>query len=70
MIECQNKPMPAHQRIETLKYLVSKMLSELNGKLYLIFTEKKVVKPVNPVSPVDSTAQDSTITRDSTTTQE
>ncbi len=67
MIECQNKPMPAHQRIEILKYLVSKILSELNGKLYLIFAEKKFVKPVNPV---DSTTQDSTTTRDSTTTQE
>jgi len=42
MIECQNKPLPTQQRIETIKYLVSKILTELNGKLYLIFAEKKV----------------------------
>jgi len=39
MIECQNQPIPAQERIETLKYLVSKALTELNVKLYLIFAE-------------------------------
>ncbi|MDR2582774.1 MAG: hypothetical protein LBC75_04765 [Fibromonadaceae bacterium] len=57
MVECQNKPMPAQQRIETFKYLVSKILTELNFKLYLLFLEKKVL---NPVNPVDSATQDST----------
>jgi hypothetical protein len=76
MIECQNKPMPAHQRIETLKYLVSKMLMELNGKLYLIFAEKKAesssTSAISAASAVDSTTQDSTKTKtqDSTSTQE
>ena len=64
MVECQTKPMPAYQRIETLKYLVSKMLTELNGKLYLIFAEKKVANPVNPVNPIDSTTQDSITTQE------
>jgi len=57
MVECQTKPMPAQQRIETFKYLVSKILTELNFKLYLLFLEKKVI---NPVIPVDSATQDST----------
>jgi hypothetical protein len=56
MIECQNKPMPAQQRIETLKYLVSKMLTELSGKLSLIFAEKKAESP--KVSAVDSATED------------
>jgi len=65
MIECQNKPMPAQQRIETLKYLVSKILTELNGKLYLMFAEKKVVN--SSTSAIDS----STATKeDTTSTQE
>ena len=63
MIECQNKPMPAQQRIETLKYLVSKILAELNGKLYLMFAEKKVGD--TSISAVDSSA-----TQDTTNTQE
>jgi len=74
IIECQNKPMPAHQRIETLKYLVSKMLTELNGKLYLIFAEKKAesssTSTISAASAVDSSSQDSTKTQDSTSTQE
>ncbi len=71
MIECQNKPMPAHQRIETLKYLVSKILTELNGKLYLLFAEKKIAKSASSANPIDSVAApiDST-TQDSTTTKE
>jgi len=79
IIECQNKPMPAHQRIETLKYLVSKMLAELNGKLYLIFAEKKAesssssaVSAISAAAAIDSSSQDSTKTKtqDSTSTQE
>jgi len=67
MIECQNKPMPAQQRIETLKYLVSKILTELNSKLYLIFAEKKVEEP--SVSTVDSSTATAT-TQDTTSAQE
>jgi hypothetical protein len=32
MIECRSMPMPALQRIDTLKALVRKMLAELNGR--------------------------------------
>jgi hypothetical protein len=60
MIECQNKPMPAQQRIETLKYLVSKMLTELSGKIDLVFAEKKVgnssVTGVADIPVADSSA--------------
>ena len=41
MIECQAKPMPAQQRIDVLKTLVSRLLTELNGKFYGAFVEKK-----------------------------
>ena len=40
MIECQNEPMPAHQRIEVAKYLVSKILKKLNGKIKGAFVKK------------------------------
>jgi len=68
VIECPNKPMPAQQRIETLKYLVSKILTELNSKIYLIFAEKKAIAidsaTVNPIT-VDSTTKDTTSVQDS-----
>ena len=41
MIECQNKPLPAQQRIETLKVLVSRLLTELNNRLQAAFVEKE-----------------------------
>jgi len=41
MIECQNKPMPAEQRIETLKRLVSRVLMELSSKVDLIFNQEQ-----------------------------
>ena len=44
MIECRNMPMPAQQRIETLKVLVSKMLAELNSKIYGAFAKQKTEK--------------------------
>lgn len=40
MIECQTKPLPSQQRIDTLKALVLKILAELNGKLHRIFAEQ------------------------------
>ena len=64
MIECQNRPMPAQQRIETLKYLVSKILTELNSKLYLIFAEKKIEEPSVPAVDSTATAQDTTSTQE------
>jgi hypothetical protein len=43
MIECQNKPMPAQQRIDVLKILVSRLLTELgSNRLYAMFVEPKV----------------------------
>jgi len=55
VIECQNKPMPAQQRIETLKHLISEILMELSDKVNIIFAEKKVEEP--QVSAVDSTTE-------------
>ncbi|MDR2579782.1 MAG: hypothetical protein LBC85_02160 [Fibromonadaceae bacterium] len=34
MIECRTRPMPAQQRIEVLKTLTSRLLTELNGRFY------------------------------------
>jgi hypothetical protein len=51
MIECQTKPLPAQQRIDVLKTLVSKALTELNGKFYLIFRQNAATPSVR-----DSTA--------------
>jgi hypothetical protein len=39
MIECQTKPMPAQQRIDVMKALVSRVLTELNSKFYLLFRQ-------------------------------
>gem|GEM_PF-1814990 len=39
MIECQAKPMPAQQRIDVAKAMVSKLLNELNGKIRGAFAE-------------------------------
>jgi len=51
MIECQTKPMPAQQRIDVMKALVTRLLTELNSKFYLIF------RPIPaPINAVDSTA--------------
>jgi len=38
MLECQTKPMPAQQRIDVQKALVSKILHELNGKFHGVFS--------------------------------
>jgi hypothetical protein len=46
MIECRTKPLPAQQRIDVLKTLVSKALTELNGKFYLIFRQDTVIPNV------------------------
>jgi len=46
MIECPSKPMPAQQRIEVLKVLVSKLLAELNGKFHGLFIVDKVADTV------------------------
>jgi len=41
VLECQMKPMPAQQRIDVLKYLVSRILTELKGKLRIVLAEQK-----------------------------
>jgi len=58
MIECQTKPMPAQQRIDVMRALVTRLLTELNSKFYLIFREP-------PVAPAAINATDSTTARDS-----
>ncbi|MDR2553976.1 MAG: hypothetical protein LBC64_00990 [Fibromonadaceae bacterium] len=55
MIECQTKPMPAQQRIDVMRALVTRLLTELNSKFYLIFREPPVA-PVAPINATDSTA--------------
>jgi len=70
IIECPNKPMPAQQRIETLRYLVSKILTELNSKLYLIFAEKKVTATAIASVATDSTTKDTTSVQDSVQEQQ
>jgi len=55
MIECQTKPMPAQQRIDVMRALVSRLLTELNSKFYLLFREPPVA-PVAPSNATDSTA--------------
>jgi hypothetical protein len=58
MIECRNRPMPAQQRIETLKALVSKMLTEFNSKVYGVFVEKKAVSSeASSISAADSATE-------------
>jgi len=56
MIECQTKPMPAQQRIDVMKALVTRLLTELNSKFYLIFKEPPVSNTVAPVKTADSAA--------------
>jgi hypothetical protein len=36
---CQTRPMPAEQRIDVLRILVSRLLTELNNRIYGAFTE-------------------------------
>jgi hypothetical protein len=61
MLECQSKPMPAQQRLDVLKALVSKMLNELNGKFYGVFaaSHDQAAAPVEPDKPVENTDEDS-----------
>ncbi|MDR1829566.1 MAG: hypothetical protein LBQ76_02220 [Candidatus Fibromonas sp.] len=54
MIECQSKPMPAQQRIEVLKALVSKLLAELNGKFHGLFLVDKVADTVAAPAPAEA----------------
>jgi len=42
MVECQTKPMPARERIEVLKALVPRLLTELNGRFRGVFIADKV----------------------------
>jgi len=47
MVECQTKPMPAQQRIDVMKALVSRLLTELNDKFYLLFKQNVVAAPAS-----------------------
>jgi hypothetical protein len=61
MIECQSRPMPAQQRIETLKALVSKMLTGFNSKVYGVFVEKKETVDTSTPASITDSATDSTV---------
>jgi len=57
MIECQTKPMPAQQRIEVVKALTTRLLTELNSKFYLLFRQDPTVSaPDTVVTVPDSVA--------------
>jgi hypothetical protein len=63
MIECQTKPMPAQQRIEVLKTLVSRILAEFNSRLQGIFVVDKAANKVAdtvaaPVPVADSVPEE------------
>ena len=57
MVECQNKPMPAQQRIDVIKVLVSKILTELNGKLRVALAEP-APKPAPESAPQEKEVQE------------
>jgi len=50
MIECKTKPMPAQQRIEVLKVLVSRLLAKLNGKFQGAFVTPSSASQT-PITP-------------------
>jgi hypothetical protein len=54
MLECQTKPMPAQQRIDVMKALVSRLLTELNSKFHLLFRQNPVSSSPNTVAPINS----------------
>jgi hypothetical protein len=63
MIECRTRPMPVQQRIEVLKSLVPRILTELNGKLYGVSLPPPSNLPNNapPDAPPNAPAADSTV---------
>lgn len=56
MIECQNKPMPAKQRLEVSKSLALRILKELNNRLKGAFAEQPESSSSTNNSVQDSTA--------------
>jgi len=57
MVECQTKPMPAQQRIDVVKALTTRLLTELNSKFYLLFREDPTVSaPDTVAAAADSVA--------------
>ncbi|MDR0516906.1 MAG: hypothetical protein LBH25_07675 [Fibromonadaceae bacterium] len=58
MIECRTRPMPALQRIDTLKALVQKILAELNDK-FEAFPEPAANTATTPASTTAEPAADS-----------
>jgi hypothetical protein len=62
VLECQTQPMPAQQRIDVSKYLVSKLLTELKGKFQAIFIEAKSTPETPEAIPAADTASTDTTT--------
>jgi len=56
MIECQTKPMPAQQRIEVVKALTTRLLTDLNSKFYLLFRQDPTVSAPDTVAPAAPSA--------------
>jgi len=58
MLECQTRPMPAQQRIDVTKALVSRILMDIKGRIQGIFVESTPVSDTvpqqNTVPPQDT----------------
>jgi hypothetical protein len=67
LLECQSKPMPAEQRIDVLKTLVSRLLAELNGRLQGLTPAVSAVPPAAADSVADTTATAATAALTDTT---
>ncbi len=65
MIECRSMPMPAEERIEAQKFLVSKIYAEIKSRIQGMFVEKKAPTSTQAVAP---TVTDSASTANSDTT--
>lgn len=62
MIECQTKPMPAQQRLEVTKILVSRILMDLKRRIQGIFVEYVPAPVKTETVPTDTVAQDTVAT--------
>ena len=61
MLECQTKPMPAQQRIEVTRILVSRILMDLKRRIQGVFVENVPIKtetaPTDTIPPQDTIPQ-------------
>jgi len=65
MVECLAKPMPAEQRIDTLKALVLRILAELNSKMRGLSVNSAAAVPAVDTTTADTTTVPANVTADS-----